>query len=267
MIAPAPRKPMRLTIWAAIRVGSARTTLPPLTRKSWKPYADTSVKSAEPTHTTRCVRRPASRSRSSRSSPTAPPRPAAIEMRSSSCCQFRVGMTASRKCNRHRLRLQVADLRDAALCKRQQLVERFTRERVALRSGLHLDETAVTGHDDVHVGIGVRVFRIVEIQQRHTVDDAYRHGGHGIDDGLGEPEAVERAPSCDACAADRRPPRPALGLKHVADEPHRALAERAEVGYAAHCAPDQTLDLDRAPLLLAAGRLTVDAIPGRGGEQ
>ena len=37
MIAPAPRKPMPVTICAAMRVGSARTTLPPWTRNSWNP--------------------------------------------------------------------------------------------------------------------------------------------------------------------------------------------------------------------------------------
>jgi hypothetical protein len=37
MIAPAPRKPMPVTICAAIRVGSVRTSAPLLTRKSWKP--------------------------------------------------------------------------------------------------------------------------------------------------------------------------------------------------------------------------------------
>ena len=79
MIAPAPRKPMPLTICAAIRVGSVRTSEPPLTRNSWKPYAETSVKSAEPTQTTRCVRSPACRSRSSRSRPIAPPSTAATD--------------------------------------------------------------------------------------------------------------------------------------------------------------------------------------------
>jgi hypothetical protein len=37
MIAPAPRKPMPVTICAAMRVGSARTTASPLARNSWKP--------------------------------------------------------------------------------------------------------------------------------------------------------------------------------------------------------------------------------------
>src|SRR5947207_2563070 len=48
MIAPAPRNPIPVTICAAMRVGSARTTVPPCVRNAWKPYAETIVKSAEP---------------------------------------------------------------------------------------------------------------------------------------------------------------------------------------------------------------------------
>src|SRR5436190_390658 len=77
MIAPAPRKPIPVTICAAIRVGSARTTFPPLTRNSRKPYAEAIVNSAEPTETSMCVRKPAYRSRSSRSRPAAQPSAAA----------------------------------------------------------------------------------------------------------------------------------------------------------------------------------------------
>src|SRR5436853_610800 len=67
MIAPAPRKPIPVTICAATRVGS---TFEP---KSWKPYAPAIVKRHEPIATSMCVRMPASRSRSSRSMPIAAP--------------------------------------------------------------------------------------------------------------------------------------------------------------------------------------------------
>src|SRR5437868_4092359 len=171
MIAPAPRKPMPLTICAAMRVGSMR--VPVAVKKSSKPYADTSVKSADPTQTTRCVRSPACRSRSSRSNPIAPPRPAEIASRSSTCGQASVG-AALRKSDSGRLHLPFAD------------------------------------------------------------------GGAA---------------------------RAAVGLEHVAVEPHRPLPERAEVGDRAHRAADQPLDLDRAPLLLAARGLSIDAVARRGRQQ
>src|SRR5947209_11850612 len=164
MIAPAPRKPMPLTICAEMRVGSTRGPV--------NPYAETSVKSAEPTETTRCVRRPACRSRSSRSNPIAPPSTAATKRRRRTCGQASDGTPATatlRKCNRGRLRLPLADLADSGGRQLEQLVEQLAGERIALRRRLHLDQATVAGHDDVHVGVGARVFRVVEVEHRDAV--------------------------------------------------------------------------------------------------
>jgi hypothetical protein len=92
MIAPAPRKPIPVTICAATRDGSARTTLPPWARKSWNPYAKVIVNSAEPTETSMWVRRPASRSRNSRSIPIRPPKTAASTSRRRASSQLREGI-------------------------------------------------------------------------------------------------------------------------------------------------------------------------------
>ena len=71
----------------------------------------------------------------------------------------------------------------------------------------------------------------------------------------------------DVGPRDRGAARAAVGLEHVAVDPQRALAERLEVGDGADRAADEALDLDRAPALLAAARLAVDAVAGRRGEQ
>src|SRR5437867_979924 len=80
MIVPAPRNPMPVTICAAMRVGSMR--VPGVS--AWNAYADTSVKSADPTPTRMWVRRPAACPRDSRSSPIAPHRIVARPSRRSS---------------------------------------------------------------------------------------------------------------------------------------------------------------------------------------
>ena len=54
MIAPAPRKPMPDTIWAATRDGSMAAVV-----VGWKAKIDSSVKIADPRATRRCVRIPA----------------------------------------------------------------------------------------------------------------------------------------------------------------------------------------------------------------
>src|SRR3954452_22182945 len=265
MIAPAPRKPMPVTICAAIRVGSARTTFVPLTRKLSNPYADTTVKSAEPSETSMCVRKPASWSRISRSIPIAPPRPAASASRPAVSQCERCGMLLARSTDRlFLIPLQVLDAGGGEI---QQLIEAFALERNLLGSGLHLDEAAVTRHDDVHVDVRVRVLRVVEIQQGDTVDDADRDSCDRTVERLRQAEAVERALRGDVRARDRRTPRAAVGLQHVAIQVHRALAERLEVDDTAQRPADQALDLDRAPALLAARGLAVGALARRGGEQ
>src|SRR5436305_7955090 len=121
MIAPAPRKPMPVTICAAIRVGSARTTDAPLARNSWKPYAETIVKSADPSDTSRCVRMPASRSRSSRSKPISPPSAQAKSSRRNASHPPRAGMLVTRDVDG--LPLVKLQLLDAGGGEIEQLVE------------------------------------------------------------------------------------------------------------------------------------------------
>src|SRR3954454_8125749 len=162
MIAPAPRKPIPVTIWAAMRVGSARTTLPPWVRNSWKPYAETRVKSADPRETRRCVRMPASRSRSSRSKPTAPPSAHATVSRTSASQPPSDGMLLTRYCNR--VVLEGAQVLDPGRGEIEQLVETRAVEGHLLRGRLHLDEAPVVRHDDVDVDVRIRILRVVQIQ-------------------------------------------------------------------------------------------------------
>src|SRR3954454_16009362 len=173
MIRPSPRKPIPVTTCAAMRVGSARTTLPPPTRNSWKPYAETIVNRHEPTETSRCVRKPASRSRSSRSRPTAPPSPAATTTRRSSSDQVSEG--TSRSSIERRL-LRRANVGDAMRAEVEQLVELAAVERRALGGRLHLDEALGAGHDHVQVDLRARVLDVVEIEQQLAADDPERDG-------------------------------------------------------------------------------------------
>src|SRR5947209_15143966 len=265
MIAPAPRKPMPVTICAAMRVGSARTTLVPLIRKPSKPYAETTVKMAEPSETRRCVRKPASWSRISRSRPSAPPMPAAIASRAKSSQCESVGTLATRSIDR--LLLIALQVFDRAGRQAETLLPPLALERHLLGGRLHLDEATVTRHDDVHVHVGVRVLRVVEVEQRDAVDDADRHRGDRARERLREPEAVERPLRSDVRTGDRGAARAAVRLQHIAVEVDGPLAERLEVDDAAQRAPDQSLDLDGAPALLAARGLAVRALARRCGKQ
>ena len=54
-------------------------------------------------------------------------------------------------------------------------------ERRALGGALHLDEPAVAGGDDVHVGVGADVLLVAEVEDRRAVDDADAHGRDRVD--------------------------------------------------------------------------------------
>src|SRR5262249_61776107 len=106
---PAAARPARRS-----GAGRAPRGPPPLTRKPRKPYAEPTVNSAEPSDTSMCARRPASRSRSSRSIPIAPPNAAASARRRSASCHESEGMLEAR--SSEGLLLGLADLRDARGC-------------------------------------------------------------------------------------------------------------------------------------------------------
>ena len=47
-----------------------------------------------------------------------------------------------------------------------------------------LAEATVTGHHDVHVGVGRRVLRVVEVHDRQALDDTDAHRSHRPGQGL-----------------------------------------------------------------------------------
>src|SRR3954463_14040329 len=211
MIAPAPRKPMPVTICAAMRVGSARTTLAPEFRNSWNPYAPTIVNSADPSETSRCVRSPASRSRSSRSMPMSPPRPAASDNRNRASPQWRLGRVLAARCSNSFL-LCGGELFDPLGRELEQLVEPRAAERLLPRRRLPLDERTFARHDDVHVHVGLRVLGVVEVEQRLVGGDPDGHRRDGTGKSLGQPELVERPLRGDVRARDRSAARAAVCL-------------------------------------------------------
>src|SRR5829696_2045822 len=267
MIAPAPRKPMPVTIWAAMRVGSARMTGSPDSRNSLKPYAETIVNSADPTHTSMCVRNPASRSRSSRSKPIAPPSRAATASLAVTPSQPSVGTVRLSTDRRQSRVLGFAEPLDPDCGEVEQLVQHVAAERLPLGRRLHLDELARAGHHDVHVHLGRGVLDVLEVEKRLARDDSDRDRGDGSGEGAREAEAVERPVRRNIRAADRRTASPAVGLENVAVEVNRALAERLEIQKTAKRPPDQALDLDCPPLLPTAPRLALHPLARRRRQQ
>src|SRR6266699_297463 len=224
------------------------------------------VKSAAPNETSKCVRRPAARSRSSRSNPRTAPRAAASASRPSTSGHESDGILEASG-STGSLLLGRRDPLDSHRRQLEQLIQALARERLSLGGRLHLDEASLPGHDDVHVDLGTRVFRVVEVEQRLAVDYADGNGRDRVRQRLREPEPVERKPRRNVGAADRRAARAAVSLENVTVEPERPLAERPEIRHRPQGPADQTLDLDRAPSLLAARRFPLGALAGRRRQQ
>ena len=72
--------------------------------------------------------------------------------------------------------------------------------------------------------------------------------------------AFERQRQRDERAGDRSGARAAVGLDHVAIEPHGALAERFQIRHRAQRAADHPLNFERAAGLLAAARFARRAL-------
>src|SRR6266567_235297 len=195
------------------------------------------VKSADPNETSKCVRRPASRSRSSRSNPRTAPRAAASASRPSTSGQESDGILEASG-STGSLLLGRRDPLDSHRRQLEQLIQALARERLSLGG-----------------------------RQRLAVDYADGNGRDRVRQRLREPEPVEREPRRNVGAADRRAARAAVSLENVAVEPERPLAERPEIRHRPQGPPDQTLDLDRAPSLLSARRFPLGALAGRRRQQ
>ncbi|MNT29307.1 hypothetical protein D3C72_1650390 [compost metagenome] len=127
---------------------------------------------------------------------------------------------------------------------------------------------AVAGHHHVHVGFAAGVFLVVEIQQRHAVDDADRNRRHVLAQRVfaelaGGQQAVDGIGQRDVGTGDAGGAGTAVGLDHVAIDLDLTLAELGQVHHRAQAAPDQALDFLGAAGLLATGRLAAHAAVGR----
>src|SRR5262249_8591163 len=112
-------------------------------------------------------RTPASCSRTSRSTPTAAPRPAAIARRSTTSQPSRLTLFAR---SIDRIALHRRELVDPGGGQVEQSVELVAVEPDALGGRLHLDEAAVAGQDHVEVDVRVRVLRVVQVEQLLAVE-------------------------------------------------------------------------------------------------
>src|SRR5271165_2530 len=172
------------------------------------------------------------------------------------------------KSGSERLFLDFEKLGDALTGEGEEAGEFRVVEGDFLGGGLELDESAGTGHDDVHVDVGARVFVVAEVEHGFAGDDADAGGGYRGDDRerlyrLELDQLAQRENQSDVGAGDGRGARSAVGLEDVAIDDDGAVAECGRIDDRAKGASNQALDF-----LGAAGWVTLVHFArsaGRGG--
>ena len=141
-----------------------------------------------------------------------------------------------------------------------------------LGGALDLDEPAVPGLDDVHIGLGTHVLLVGQVEAGHAVDDSDRDRGQGVGQhrlaGAGLDESPLGTPGDGVGqghvgAGDRRGAGTAVGLQDVAVKRDRVLTQSGHIDDAAQAAADEAGDLVGAAPDLAAHGLTAGALGAR----
>src|SRR5262249_22081623 len=167
----------------------------------------------------------------------------------------------------HRQFLQIDELHHALLRKREQIEELLLRERNLLGRSLYLHDAAGARHHKIGIGISLRILGVIEVEHRRAAADAAGDGGDMVAQRLrrhyvARLHPVDAVVQRDPSAGDGRRAGSAVGLDHVAVDRDLPLAQCGEIEYRAQAAPDQPLDLDGTPALLAGRRLAARSLRG-----
>jgi hypothetical protein len=151
------------------------------------------------------------------------------------------------------------------------LVELRPAEGRALGAGLHLDQRAGAGHDEVAVRPGLAVLGIVEVENGLARIDPAGDGGDMVGDRVRGniaclQELVHRQPQRDPTPGDRGAARAAIGLDHIAIHGDLTLAQSGTVDARPQGAPDKPLNFLRSPGLLARRSLAPHPRVGGAGQ-
>ena len=137
-----------------------------------------------------------------------------------------------------------------------------------LGGALDLDDAALVGQHEIGIGLGLGVFRVVEVEHGGAFPQAAGHGGDLAGQRVGGHLAVldqtlEGAMQRHPGAGDAGGAGAAIGLQDVAVDVDLALAHGRQIDHGAQRPADQALDLLGAARLLAARGFTVRAGMGR----
>ncbi len=165
-----------------------------------------------------------------------------------------------------RFALPLDNLADSSCSHLQEGVELAPAEGGFLATSLHLDDGPRPGHHQVEIDIRVAILDIRQIQQDCTLQQPHADRGHAVAHHLARvwrrlrcirrggrprrgqvsfPQSIDQG---HECPVDRRCPRPAVGLQHVAIDPQGSLTQPIKIDHRAEASANQPLDLHAPPV-------------------
>jgi len=138
-------------------------------------------------------------------------------------------------------------------------------------SCLNFDKATRTGHDYIHVDLGVTIFGVIEIENDLIFEEADTDGGYGGTEGIGghapsDLQAFDSSAQSKTGSGDGRGAGAAVGRENIAINPEAAGSECGEIDHRAEATTEETLNLGGTSVDLAARRVASFAAGGRSRE-
>jgi len=129
----------------------------------------------------------------------------------------------------------------------QKGLEIFVAEIMLFSSGLDFDEPSGSGHDHIHIYLGVAVFRVIQIEDGLVFEQSDADGGDGSAERVrvhfsGKLEAFDGAAEGKAGSCDGGGAGATIGRKDIAIDPNTAGSESGKVRDGPETPAQESLD-------------------------
>jgi hypothetical protein len=138
-------------------------------------------------------------------------------------------------------------------------------------SCLNFDKATRTGHDYIHVDLGVPIFGVIQIENDLIFEEADTDGGNGGAEGISghapsDLQAFDSSAQSEAGSGDGRGAGAAVGREHIAINPEATGSESGEIDHGAKATTEETLNLGGTSVDFATRGVASFATGGRSRE-
>jgi hypothetical protein len=167
--------------------------------------------------------------------------------------------------------LEGEDFFQALFSKGEERLEFFAAKVVFFAARLNFDKATRTGHDDIHVDLGVAIFGVIQIKYDLIFEEADTDGGDGGTERIGghapcDLQAFNGSAQSEAGSGDGGGTGAAVGRENIAINPEATGSECGEIDHGAEATTEETLNLGGTPVDFAARGVASFATGGRSGK-